>query len=173
MRYKMTYEAFTEHWDCIFCEIISWNISTPGIFREDDNFIAFLSTRPNTRWMAVVTTKNHYSSDCLWLPDDVLKQFIVAAKNVSKILLDYFEDVGRVGLIMEWTWIDHAHIKLIPMHGTAHMKKWIWKQYLSDDTVFFDQYDWCLTSLEWPKANEEDIKKLAQQLIEIQNNKLQ
>lgn len=166
----MTYKAFTEHWECIFCEIVWWNILTPGIFREDDNFIAFLTRRPNTEWMTIVTTKNHYGSDCLGLPDESLTQLIITAKNVSKILLNYFKDVGRVGLIMEWTWIDHAHIKLIPMHGTSYMKKWTWKQYLTNATIFFDQYDGYLTSLEWPQANDEDIKKLALELIKT--NKL-
>ena len=60
--------------------------------------------------------KEHYGSDVLKMPDDVLQGFILS-KKVAGILENYFEDVGRVGLIMEGTGIDHAHIKLVPMHG--------------------------------------------------------
>jgi len=58
------------------------------------------------------------NSDVLSLPDDILQEFILTAKHVSTTLLHHFDDVGRIGLIMEGTGIDHAHIKLIPMHGT-------------------------------------------------------
>jgi len=52
------------------------------------------------------------------MPAQDLQEFILVAKNVAKKLEDYFPDVGRVGLMMEGTGIDHAHIKLYPMHGT-------------------------------------------------------
>ena len=49
----------------------------------------------------MLVTKQHYGSDVLAIPDEVLQRFIMAAKKVSKILLAYFDDAGRVGLIME------------------------------------------------------------------------
>lgn len=158
------YASKTSAWDCIFCKIISWDITTPGIFREDEEFMAFLSTRPSVEWFTVVVPKNHYGSDVLALPDDVLQRCIVAAKKVSKILLNYFDDVGRVGLVMEWTGVDHAHIKLIPMHGTKHMKEGEWKQYLSGREDYFEEYPGYIISTDGPKADEEDIRKLAEGL---------
>ena len=98
------------------------------------------------------------------MPDEVLQRFILAAKKVSNILLNYFEDVGRVGLIMEGTGINHAHIKLIPMHGTAHMKQGIWKQYLSGREDYFEKYEGYIVSTDGPKADPEELKHLAENL---------
>lgn len=98
------------------------------------------------------------------MPDEVLQRFVIAAKKVSQLLLNYFEDVGRVGLIMEGTGIDHAHIKLVPMHGTAHMKQGIWKQYLSGRSDFFERYEGYIISTDGPKADPEKISLLAKKL---------
>jgi hypothetical protein len=37
---------------------------------------------------------------------------------------------------MEGTGIDHAHIKLVPMHGTENLKRGEWKQFLSGKEHF-------------------------------------
>jgi diadenosine tetraphosphate (Ap4A) HIT family hydrolase len=161
------YEASTEEGNCIFCEIIKGNIKTPGVFWENDKYIAFLSIFPSVEGFTVVATKKHYSSDVLALPDGELTEFILAAKQVSKILIEHFEDVGRVGLIMEGTGVNHSHIKLIPMHGTGHMKKGIWKQYLPDKEEYFKKYEGYITSIEGPKEDDEKIKNLAAQLKSI------
>lgn len=158
------YESKTEQGKCIFCEIINGNLETPGIFWEDEEFIAFLSIFPSVKGVTVVASKKHYSSDVLALPDDVLQRFILATKKVSNILLEYFDDVGRVGLIMEGTGIDHAHIKLVPMHGTGHIKKGIWKQYLPEKTAFYEKYQGFISSVEGPEADFEELSQLAEKL---------
>ena len=158
------YDSSTKEGNCIFCEIIKGKISTPGIFWEDDKFIAFLSIFPNVEGFTVLTTKKHYSSDVLAMPDEDLKEFVIAAKKVSKVLMKHFDDVGRVGLIMEGTGVDHSHIKLIPMHGTGHMKKGIWKQYLSKKEDYFETYEGYISSIEGPRADDKQIKKLAEKL---------
>lgn len=161
------YSSSTKGGNCIFCEIVKGNIQTPGMFWEDDAFMAFLSTWPNTEGFTVLIPKEHHGSDCLAMPDDVLQQFTLAAKKVSQILLQHFEDVGRVGLIMEGTGIDHAHIKLAPMHGTGHMKKGEWKQYLSGRSDYFERYEGYIISTDGPKGDEEDLRLLASQLHKI------
>ena len=161
------YKSSTNEGKCIFCEIIKGNIQTPGIFYEDNEFMAFLSMWPSVEGFTVVVPKEHHSSDCLAMPDDVLQKFILAAKKVSNILLNYFEDVGRVGLIMEGTGVDHAHIKLVPMHGTDHMKKGIWKQYLSNRSDYFEKYEGYIISTDGPKADPEKLRNLAKKLRDI------
>ena len=161
------YKSSTNEGKCIFCEIVKGNIKTPGIFWEDKYFMAFLSTWPNTEGFTVVVTKEHYKSDVLALPDDMLQKIIISAKKVSNIILKHFEDVGRVGLIMERTGVDHAHIKLIPMHGTGHMKKGVWKQYLSGKSDYFNKYEGYIISTDGPKADPEEIKELAQKLRKV------
>lgn len=163
------YEATAKDNKCIFCEIIAGRFETPGIFWQDENFMAFLSIDPNTEGFTCVVPKEHYGSDIMKMPDDILKDFIVASKKVSKILEDYFEDVGRVGVIMEGTGIDHAHIKLVPMHGTENLKRGEWQQVLSGKEFWFEKYEGWICSGGGPKANTEDLKVLASKLSKIEN----
>jgi diadenosine tetraphosphate (Ap4A) HIT family hydrolase len=164
----VNYKSSTDKGKCIFCEIIKGNIQTPGIFWEDKDFMAFLSTWPSVEGFTVVIPKKHYCSDCLAMPDNVLQRFILAAKKVSKVLLEHFKDVGRVGLIIEGTGVDHAHIKLIPMHGTEHMKKGVWKQYLSKKPQYFEKYEGYIVSSDGPEADPEKLEEIAKKLRNVQ-----
>jgi len=65
---------------------------------------------------------------------------------------------------MEGTGIDHAHIKLVPMHGTEHMKKGEWKQYLSNKEDYSEKYEGHLSSHDGPKADFDKLKALAERL---------
>lgn len=156
------YESKTAEQKCIFCEIVAGRFSTPGIFWEDSEFMAFLSIDPNTEGFSCVIPKEHFGSDCLKMSDDVLQRFILSAKKVAGILENYFEDVGRVGLIMEGTGIDHAHIKLVPMHGTEHMKRGEWKQILSDKEFWFPKYEGWISSGSGPIADMDKLAELAE-----------
>jgi diadenosine tetraphosphate (Ap4A) HIT family hydrolase len=69
--------------------------------------MAFLSIFPNTDGFTVVIPKKHYGSDVLSLEDKFLHKFISASKKVSKVLLKHYPKVGRIGLIMEGTGINH------------------------------------------------------------------
>ena len=160
------YTSNTNEDKCIFCEIAKGNMKPmgDGAFYEDARYLAWLSPFPNTEGFAVVIPKKHYASDVLAMPDKALKDFIVAAKKVSNILLNHFKDVGRIGLIMEGTGVDHAHIKLIPMHGTGHMKRGIWKQYSSKVSDYFETYEGYISSNDGPKADERKLRKLAGKL---------
>jgi diadenosine tetraphosphate (Ap4A) HIT family hydrolase len=119
---------------------------------------------PNTEGFTVLISKEHYGSDVLQMPEEVLSEFMLAAKKVSQKLIDNFEDVGRVGIMMEGTGIDHAHIKLFPMHGTGHIKKGKWKQYHSDNNTYFEKYEGYISSHDSVKIDEEEIAKLAERL---------
>jgi diadenosine tetraphosphate (Ap4A) HIT family hydrolase len=161
------YKSLTDEGKCVFCEIIRGNIHTPGVFWEDEDFIAFLSTFPNCEGVSVVVPREHFGSDVLAMPDEKLQKFILAAKKASNILLKYFDDVGRVGLLMEGTGVDHANIKLIPMHGTGHMKEGIWKQYLCDRTDYFEKYEGYIISTDGREADPRKISDLADKLRDV------
>lgn len=162
------YNSKTKENKCIFCEIVKGNIPASS-FWEDKKYIAFLSIDPNTPGFSVVTTKKHFGSDVLKMPDNELKDFIIAAKKVAKILENYYKDVGRVALIMEGMGIDHAHIKLSPMHGTAHMKKGKWRQYISEKEEWIPKYKGIISSAGGPRVDYKKLKILAQK---IKNNKV-
>lgn len=158
------YEAKTKDNKCIFCEIADHRLETPGIFWEDGEFIAFLATYPNTEGFTCVIPKSHFGSDVLKMPDEVLQRFIIASKKVAKVLENYFEDVGRVGLIMEGTGIDHAHTKLIPLHGTENLKRGEWKQFLSDKEFWFDKYEGWICSADGPDIPDKELRELAEKI---------
>jgi diadenosine tetraphosphate (Ap4A) HIT family hydrolase len=126
--------------------------------------MAFLALYPNTEGFTVVVPKEHYGSDVLAMPDDILSRFVLAAKKVSNVLIRHFNDVGRVGLIMEGTGIDHAHIKLSPMHGTDHMKRGEWRQYHGPINTFFETYNGYIASNDGPMADEQQLHDLAERL---------
>lgn len=152
------YEPETADQKCIFCEIASGNIPN-ACFWEDDKHVAFLSIDPNTPGFSCVIPKEHFASDVLQMPDESLQEFILAAKKVAALLCDYYPDVGRVGLVMEGTGINHAHIKLVPMHGTEHMKKGEWKQYQSNQEHWFNKYEGWISSAGGPMADREVLLK--------------
>ncbi|KKQ32023.1 MAG: Histidine triad (HIT) protein [candidate division TM6 bacterium GW2011_GWF2_37_49] len=165
------YEPKTSESKCVFCEIAIGNISKDLVFWQDDEFMAFLSIDPNTEGFSCVIPKTHYGSDVMKMPDNVLQRYILAVKKVSSILEHYFEDVGRIGVLMEGMGIDHAHIKLQPMHETEHLKRGEWKQMLSGKNFWFDKYEGWICSGSGPKANPEVLRSLADKLKSSQQIK--
>lgn len=162
-----TYEAKTKDSKCIFCEIVSGSLETVGKFWEDEEFLGFLSIDPNTPGFTCVIPKKHFGSDVLKMPDDVLQRFVVASKKVAKILESHYSDVGRVGLMIEGMGIDHAHIKLMPLHGTENLKKGVWKQVLSGKNFWFEKYEGWISSGSGPMADTEELRALAIELRKI------
>ena len=162
----MSYEPKTKENFCPFCEIAAGRLETLGVFWEDDHFMAFLSIDPNTEGFSCVIPKEHYGSDVMKMEDTMLQQFILAAKKCTQLLENTFPDVGRVGILMEGTGIDHAHIKLFPMHGTGHMKRGEWKQYTPDKQFWFDVYEGWISSGAGPMAESKDLRMLSDRIKE-------
>jgi len=163
------YQAKTKDQKCPFCEIVAGRMKTPGIFWEDNEFMAFLAIDPNTEGFSCVIPKEHYGSDILKMPNDILQRFILAAKTVAKILENYFQDVGRVGLIMEGTGIDHAHIKLVPMHETEYLKLNQWRQCSCGQEFWFDRYEGWICSGGGPRADDNKLQELANNIKAAQS----
>jgi diadenosine tetraphosphate (Ap4A) HIT family hydrolase len=160
------YDTKTKEGKCIFCEIASGRIKPlgEGKFWENKKYVAWLSPFPNTLGFTVVIPKKHYPSDVLEMPDKDLKEFIIVAKKISKHLINKLKYVGRVGLIMEGTGIDHAHIKLVPFQGTEYMKRGEWRQISSNINTYFEKYEGYISSHDGPKADEQKLKYLARVL---------
>lgn len=163
------YDSKTKEGRCIFCEIALGKIEPlgGGKFWENDKYVGWLSPFPNTEGFTVLIPKKHYPSDVLQMPDEDLKDFIIEAKKVSQLLIKAFDDVGRVGLIMEGTGIDHAHIKLVPFHGTEYMKNNEWRQIHSKINTYFEKYEGYLASNDGPRAEDVKIKDLATKIKQL------
>lgn len=146
--------------NCIFCKIVKGELPCHQIW-EDDRHLAFLSSHPNTKGFSVLITKQHYPSNMFALPDNILKDFVIACKKVGNLLTSKLDGVGRTGLIFEGFGINHAHAKLFPMHGTE-MKEW--KPIRSTINTYFTQYQGYISSHNSDEADDEELAELAEQI---------
>lgn len=127
--------------DCIFCKIARLEIDAIKI-RENDDFIAILDVFPNRRGMTIVFPKKHYNSDLTEVSNSVLSKWIIAAKEVMKLLKEKLW-VPRVGLVIEWLEVNHLHFKLYPFR----------------DNIWFSDGVWS-----GPRADNRELEKLAETL---------
>ena len=98
--------------DCIFCKIVAGEIPCVKIW-EDENFLAILDVLPAIKGQTLVVSKHHMSSDIFVLWDEEYCGLLVAAKKVVAVLKKWLQ-VERVGMVVEWMEVDHAHVKLYP-----------------------------------------------------------
>jgi len=150
--------------DCIFCEIVEGKAPCHKIW-EDEKHLAFLSIYPNTEGFSVVATKKHYPSYAFSLPDHILKELIIASKQVGKLLDSKLLDVGRTGMILEGFGVNHLHSKLFPMHGTKNIKKW--KPMKSNINKYFEQYEGYISSHDYRRADDTKLAKIAEIIREV------
>jgi diadenosine tetraphosphate (Ap4A) HIT family hydrolase len=144
---------------CIFCKIIKGEIPAVRIW-EDKNFVAILDVFPNTRGMTLVMSKKHYDSEVFEMNDKIYKDFLLAAKKVAKILKRGLK-VNRVAMAIEGIGVNHAHIKLYPLHGVGKNFKPVWAK----EKLFFKKYQGYLTTQLGPQANIKKLEKIAKQII--------
>ncbi|MDO8486625.1 MAG: HIT family protein [Candidatus Staskawiczbacteria bacterium] len=144
--------------DCVFCKIAKGEFDSAKIW-EDDEFFSILDLNPNTKGMALVLPKNHYDSYVFLMPDDIYEKFMLASKKVAKIL-EKALSVERVAMVMEGMGVNHAHMKLYPMHGLAKE----FKEMVAKDKVFFNDYPGYITTQMGPKVDTEELKKLAEEI---------
>jgi len=142
--------------NCVFCKIVSGELDSAKIW-EDKEFLAFLNLYPNTKGSAIVIPKKHYSSYAFDLPQNTYSKFMEATKKVAK-LLDKKLQVKRTAIVMEGTSIDHLHIKLYPLYGLG---KKFEQRIDKEKPVFFEKYPAYVTTINGPKADMKELKKLA------------
>ena len=144
--------------DCIFCKIVKGKIPSIKIW-EDKDFLAVLDAMPNTEGMTLVLTKKHYDSYAFDMPKDFYGKFMLAAKKVSKIL-EKGLNLSRVALVMEGMGINHAHLKLYPLHGVKDKFAEMWPK----DKIYFDNYEGYLSTQPGPKKSIEELEKVAEKI---------
>src|SRR3989344_3217056 len=126
--------------NCVFCKIISGEYDSARIW-EDGEFLAILDVQPNIKGMTLVMPKQHFDSYAFEMPDDVFERFLKAGKKVAR-LLDEKLKVQRTALVMEGLGVNHAHLKLYPLHGLDEEFKVI----ESTENVFFEKSEGYLTT---------------------------
>jgi histidine triad (HIT) family protein len=149
--------------DCVFCKIVKGEIPCFK-FWEDDKHIAILDINPNTKGMSLVLTKEHFDSDAFEMPDKELTGFCLAGKKVVRVLEKGLE-VKRVAMVMEGMGVNHAHIKLYPLHGLEEKFRETWAK----EKRFFENYEGFVSTQLGPRANFDELRVLAEQLRKIGN----
>ena len=107
--------------DCVFCKIASGELPSAKIW-ENEEFMAILDGSPNVKGMTLVMPKNHHDSYVFDMQEDVAARFYLAAKNGARMLEKAF-GISRVAMVMEGMGVNHAHIKLYPLHGVTEKFK--------------------------------------------------
>ncbi len=146
---------------CIFCKINSGEIPSYKIW-ENDKFIAILDIFPNCKWQTLLISKQHYDSDLFSLHDkELYKDVILATDEITQLLKKKLK-VQRVGIIIEWMWVNHLHIKLYPMYGIEGERQ----QNIWGKKVFFKEYPGYLTTEVGEQANFEELANIQKQITE-------
>ena len=91
--------------------------------------------------------------------DDVLRDLIVATKQVARRLDRALDGVARCGMFFEGYGVDHLHAKLFPMHGTGNDATF--KPIESRLDKYFDVYEGYLSSHEYRRADDVELAALA------------
>ena len=144
--------------DCVFCKIVNGEIDSAKIW-EDDEFLAILDIMPNTKGVTIVLTKKHYDSYVFDMPEGVYLRFMSASKKVAKIL-ERGLGVTRVAMVMEGMGINHAHIKLYPLHGVKEKFEETW----AEEKVWFDKYEGYISTQTGPRVDMAELKRLAEEI---------
>lgn len=146
--------------DCLFCRIISGDEKSWQIY-EDEHHIGFLTPFPNTPGFTVLVTKEHLDSNVLRFTED---RFIEMMKTARKLAHHLEERLGtkRTGLIIEGMGIDHAHVKLIPMHGIPEGE---WKPLLSNSPLYNEIYEGYLTTHDGPRISDEELDRIQSKIL--------
>lgn len=142
------------HKDCIFCKLISGEIPSYKIY-EDKDFIGILDIFPGTKGMSLLIPKAHYDSYIFDMPDDVYTNFVLTAKKLGKSI-DEKLYVKRTALVMEGMGVNHAHIKLYPLHGLGENFEAI----TPDEKKYSEKYEGYISTLMGPKADDEELKEI-------------
>lgn len=95
--------------ECIFCKIANKEIPAKIIY-EDEEFIAFLDTKPWVKGHTLVIPKKHFH--WVWDVDNPGKYFEVVSK-----IANHYRNVFATEFIFSFIYgydIPHAHIHLLP-----------------------------------------------------------
>jgi diadenosine tetraphosphate (Ap4A) HIT family hydrolase len=147
---------------CVFCEISSGKLPH-HLVAEDKDFIAILGIFPNTKGMTVVFPKKHYGSYVFDLDDKIVSKLMLFAKKVAKQIDKSIPTVMRTGMVVEGFGVDHAHVKLFPLHGKKTKN---WQPIESSKDEYYEEYPGYISSHDSKRADDKELAKLAKKLRE-------
>ncbi len=139
----------------VFCRIVHGELPTAKIW-EDRDYMAILDINPNVRGQAVLFPKRHAHSYPFDFGTKQYMDMMLATKKVAR-LLERGLKVKRVAMVMEGMGVNHAHVKLYPLHGLKNKFGEVW----SDGRVSFNKYEGYVSTQLGPQAEMGKLKRLA------------
>ncbi len=147
--------------DCVFCQIVEGKIPSHKIY-VDDEHLAFLDIYPNTKGMTLVIPKKHFDSYAFDMPRDDYLKLLEVSRKVAKAL-DKALGCKRTAMVMEGMGINHAHIKLYPLHGIKEK----FEKNIAKKVKFFDHYEGYIATFLGPRVKDEELEKLASKIRKV------
>ena len=141
---------------CLFCRIVAGTEPSFTVW-EDDRHVAFLTPFPNSRGFTVLATRAHRPSYVLSLDEPEYVALFLAARTLGACI-DRALGTRRTGLVAEGMGIDHAHVKLIPMHGIPDGP---WQPILSAEPQSYETYPGYLSTHDGPLVDDEQLREVA------------
>ena len=145
--------------ECIFCKIVSSEIPSYKIY-EDEEFLAILDIQPNCLGQTIVLSKKHYPSNTTKLDDNFFSRHFLFAKKVAN-LLNKKLGTERTAIVLEGLGINHAHIKLYPLHGLAKD----WQSNESEEKVYFQKYPGFVSTKLGPMSSSKELKEIQERIL--------
>jgi histidine triad (HIT) family protein len=137
--------------DCLFCRLIADQIPSHKIY-EDERHIAVLDIFPSVRGQALVLPKKHLSSYVFALDDADYSALMRASREVA-LLIDRTLGTIRTCMVMEGMEVDHAHIKLYPIHAIL--------RHTATETIDLNQYPGYLSTLHGERMPDAELAEIA------------
>nr|AYM52384.1 hypothetical protein [Hyalangium minutum] len=144
---------------CFFCRLIAGQEQAWKIW-EDEHHLAFLTPFPNAAGFTVVAPKKHLGSYVFSLEDSEYTGLLLAARKVG-LILDRAFGTRRTGLFAEGMGIDHAHVKLTPLHG---LPEGPWQAVRSTVRTFYTRYEGYIASHDGPRMPDAELDALAERI---------
>ncbi len=127
---------------------------------ENDEFIAILDIQPNCYGQTLVISKEHRQSNTVYEDDDFFSKHFLAAKEVAKLLNEKL-GTKRTAIVLEGMGINHAHLKLYPMHGLSDD----YKPFEVQENVYFETYPGFVTTKLGPRKSDEELRELQNKIM--------
>ncbi len=144
--------------NCLFCDIVDGKKYGAKIY-EDENVVAILDKFPNTEGMALVLSREHHDSHVFDMPEKDYMAYLSSTKKVAELLQEAL-DVKRVAMVMEGMGINHAHMKLYPLHGLTEK----FTPMGSEERVFFPEYRGYISTILGYEKSDEELEELASKI---------
>ena len=144
--------------NCVFCDIVNGKLPSQVIW-ENSDFIAILDINPNTEGATLVLPKKHFGSYPFEMPEKDYLKFMADGREVG-LRLDKALKTERTAVVIEGMGINHAHIKLYPLHGLKEKFTEMWAK----EKVFFEKYEGYLTTQLGPQKRPAELKKIADKI---------